>query len=242
MILRRITEHVQAQNWFAVVLDFVIVVVGVFIGIQVANWNAARQDHIQSARFLERLEAEFVQQIVQADRGIASHRQSLQANSRLINGVRAGALDEERLLEDINVATTTSTPPGPSTVFQEFVSSGQTDLIRSDALRSALYDFNSYVSLVRAEFGAFIAPISQASDQLLRAQTIDATGIPSKEFVQLSAIQSVDKAFLLQDPELKHALQKSYGTHDNIHLVLVSIRERMKEILALIEAEQGRAN
>lgn len=42
MILRRITEHVRAQNWFAVALDFVIVVVGVFIGIQVANWNEER--------------------------------------------------------------------------------------------------------------------------------------------------------------------------------------------------------
>ena len=42
MILRRITEHVKAQNWTAVVLDFVIVVVGVFIGIQVSNWNDAR--------------------------------------------------------------------------------------------------------------------------------------------------------------------------------------------------------
>ena len=42
MILRRITKHVTDQNWFAVFIDFFIVVVGVFIGIQVANWNDAR--------------------------------------------------------------------------------------------------------------------------------------------------------------------------------------------------------
>ena len=42
MLLRRITEHVKAQNWFAVALDFLIVVTGVFIGIQVSNWNEAR--------------------------------------------------------------------------------------------------------------------------------------------------------------------------------------------------------
>ena len=41
MILRRVAEHVQAQNWFAVALDFLIVVVGVFVGIEVANWNEA---------------------------------------------------------------------------------------------------------------------------------------------------------------------------------------------------------
>lgn len=33
MILRRLTKHVKDQNWFAVALDFLIVVVGVFIGI-----------------------------------------------------------------------------------------------------------------------------------------------------------------------------------------------------------------
>ncbi len=42
MILRRIAEHVKAQNWLAVALDFVIVVLGVFVAMQVANWNVAR--------------------------------------------------------------------------------------------------------------------------------------------------------------------------------------------------------
>lgn len=39
MLLRRITQHVRDQNWIAIVLDFVIVVAGVFVGIQVANWK-----------------------------------------------------------------------------------------------------------------------------------------------------------------------------------------------------------
>ena len=58
MLLRRITEHVKAQNWFAVAIDFVIVVVGVFIGIQVANWNEARLEVQQGAKFAERLKAD----------------------------------------------------------------------------------------------------------------------------------------------------------------------------------------
>jgi len=43
MLLRRITEHVETQNWTAIGIDFFIVVMGVFIGIQVANWNDASQ-------------------------------------------------------------------------------------------------------------------------------------------------------------------------------------------------------
>lgn len=52
MLLRRITHHVKNQNWFAVFLDFVIVVIGVFIGIQVANWNEARAEAVREQEVL----------------------------------------------------------------------------------------------------------------------------------------------------------------------------------------------
>jgi hypothetical protein len=56
-------EHVNAQNWFAVGVDFVIVVVGVYIGIEVANWNDVRNDNIGLVASLERLDKEVSQNI-----------------------------------------------------------------------------------------------------------------------------------------------------------------------------------
>ena len=53
MLLRRITQHVKDQNWFAVALDFIIVVAGVVIGIQVANWNDNRAARAETDRTLE---------------------------------------------------------------------------------------------------------------------------------------------------------------------------------------------
>ncbi|MEM1145818.1 MAG: hypothetical protein AAGI88_24860 [Pseudomonadota bacterium] len=58
MLLRRVTEHVRAQNWTAVWIDFMIVVVGVFIGIQVANWNDGRASRLDYVQALERARAE----------------------------------------------------------------------------------------------------------------------------------------------------------------------------------------
>lgn len=52
MLLRRVTEHVKTQNWTAVALDFAIVVVGVFIGIQVSNWNDARAERAMEERII----------------------------------------------------------------------------------------------------------------------------------------------------------------------------------------------
>lgn len=51
MILRRIREHVTHHNWFAVAVDFIIVVIGVFVGIQASNWNQARIQRQQAREY-----------------------------------------------------------------------------------------------------------------------------------------------------------------------------------------------
>ncbi len=42
MLLRRITKHVTEQNWFAVFIDFLIVVIGILIAFQITEWNESR--------------------------------------------------------------------------------------------------------------------------------------------------------------------------------------------------------
>lgn len=59
MILRRVIQHVKKQEWTAIWIDLVIVVVGVFIGIQVNNWNEARKVREGEHDYLVRLSNEF---------------------------------------------------------------------------------------------------------------------------------------------------------------------------------------
>lgn len=63
MILRRLTANLRAQNWTAIVIEFVIVVLGVFIGTQVANWNQARLEKQATNRMLEQLRPELQNQL-----------------------------------------------------------------------------------------------------------------------------------------------------------------------------------
>ena len=56
MLLRSITKHVREQNWFAVALDFFIVVAGILIAFQITNLNEARQERQRTERLFERLE------------------------------------------------------------------------------------------------------------------------------------------------------------------------------------------
>jgi len=79
MLLRSMTKHVRDQNWFAVFLDFSIVVVGVFIGLQVANWSAKQSDKAEYARALERLDVETTANLQALDTLDASTKQILTA-------------------------------------------------------------------------------------------------------------------------------------------------------------------
>ena len=68
------------------------------------------------------------------DRSLAVHGASLAAATRLIHGIRDGRLEEDSPNQDIDDATGSATPPGPSTIFEELVSSGRLRLFRSTQL------------------------------------------------------------------------------------------------------------
>jgi len=65
MILSSVSKHVKEQNWFAVFIDFFIVVIGVFIGIQVANWNDNKTEKERERVLLGEVRYELIESIRQ---------------------------------------------------------------------------------------------------------------------------------------------------------------------------------
>jgi len=61
MILRRFMKHVTDQNWFAVGLDVLVVITGIFLGMQVTEWNEGRKERIQETIFMNRLHSEVIE-------------------------------------------------------------------------------------------------------------------------------------------------------------------------------------
>ena len=55
MILRRLAESIREQNWFTVLLEVLIVVIGIFVGLQVDDWNRARIEQDEESEYLARL-------------------------------------------------------------------------------------------------------------------------------------------------------------------------------------------
>jgi hypothetical protein len=55
MILRRLANCMRAQDWAAVAIELAMVMVGVFLGLQVSNWNDSRKERALEATYLARI-------------------------------------------------------------------------------------------------------------------------------------------------------------------------------------------
>lgn len=136
MILRRLTAHVKAQDWFAAAVDFVIVVLGVFVGLQANNWNAARTTDQRSravtAQLVEDLRDEawgFQYLLEYSDDVLQNAEQALGAlESR-------AAMSDESFLAAAYRATQYREPRRRRSTFDELISTGEIGLIRDRTLR-----------------------------------------------------------------------------------------------------------
>ena len=118
MLLRRISTHVTEQNWFAVGIDFVIVVVGVFIGIEVANWNDIQNNKSGLSASLARLDKEVSRNIDMIEEVLirfAESREDLNQGREALNDC-AFSPDAEEALERLLWKLTHDVQPNFATV------------------------------------------------------------------------------------------------------------------------------
>lgn len=151
MILRRIIEHVKKQEWTAIAIDFLIVVMGVFIGIQVSNWNAARQARIDERAFVERLHDDVM---VAESKSARLRERRFGQNKAIIDAMAVifGGTDRKTLSDDECVFVafshdyTLTAPAIPS--FEELLSSGRLDVLRDAELKRALAGFQQSLEVL----------------------------------------------------------------------------------------------
>lgn len=141
MILRRLTEHVKTQNWFAVALDFLIVVLGVFVATQVSNWNAARADNDRARSYLERLGNDLAADIATGERKQAFRAEVAgfgRAGLAYAETGEAGDRSQWDLLLAYFQASQVDEYNLTDATYEELKSAGELGLIRSEAIREAL--------------------------------------------------------------------------------------------------------
>ena len=138
MILQRLATSIRKQDWFTVLIETLIVVFGVFIGLQVNNWNAERVARAEADDLLARMlvEAEEAQTDMAEYR--AQHAMILdratKLSLRLTDVDRCVSMDDDT--KQLVLAVGDFPPPRFSlATASEAIESGRLAVIGSDDIR-----------------------------------------------------------------------------------------------------------
>lgn len=126
MVIRKMRDHVITSNWLAVGIDLIIVVIGVFLGIQASNWNTARNEGAEArvvrSRLIQDLRAN---EAVLAGRQVY-YRQVRQHALRALEGFTSRQADlGEQFLVDAYQSTQVNLRPVRRYLYDELVAAGK---------------------------------------------------------------------------------------------------------------------
>lgn len=237
MLLRSVTSHVKDQNWFAVFLDFFIVVVGVFIGIQVANWNEEQGKLQDLERLLARLEVDLEVLSEDVARSKATYYETASVIESGVAVLKSkGALSNEGAIALGEAAWMLRwLSPVPNS-FEEMVSTGGLDLVDSFEVRSALIDVQSYSELAALTLDFWSEPYLGANNTLAKYWTVEydrSLNSVSRKLV------GVDAASLASDEEALGALATNLRLRTNLHEISILYEKAVNDALQSIRKREA---
>ena len=246
MILRRVAHRLKQQEWTAIAIELVLVVLGVFIGIQVSNWNEARKEHSLEAVYLDRIAQDIRGDIVEINEiiHVSTVRMSVlnrllrEANGRELptgfNSARGrievqavpGYSDTDPNLPGIALFIL-STLDGNRSAYETVINTGGIAVMRDDRTLRKIQDY--YASVDKALH--FEVGLEQNRDKLIDAQR--KIGISPMDAMTVHELATVYAA----SPELR-ATAENYWLHTNRHLKLM--HDLQRDARALSDSIQHR--
>lgn len=139
MILSRLSTALRTQNWMLLILELLIVIGGVFIGIQAANWNSDRHERGLEREYLSRILDDLNQDARSLELNIGYWEQVAAFGDTALAYAESGrASGGWPVLIAFYQASQYNPYAARSTAFSELQSSGNLRLITDAALRDAL--------------------------------------------------------------------------------------------------------
>jgi hypothetical protein len=243
--LLRIAEHLRTQNWTAIAIDFVIVVLGVFVGIQVANWNDERRTQQREAEFIARLHVDFERIDARLTEDGERWERNLESSKRLLSDLAARRLhgtwrrNESAMLVDLNNITSTRSAAPRAATYVEMQSAAQLGILRDTRLRDALRDYDVLANRAAGLHATLVQRTEPFRIHLVSHLTFDAglTRESLREQVASGATRAdyfdnVDLDALAADPTSRVALTQHASTFLDHLLVIHYQQESARAALA----------
>lgn len=149
MILRRFIQHTKEQNWYAVGLDVIVVIVGIFLGMQVTEWNENRVKRNLELEILRDLSSELSQYQEWIEIAGKKYDSSRQAIDTMLSAIHSDeSISEEEVNQlAIRIRQYYRLADGTSTL-QFLISDERFDFISDKDLKMAISDIASLLTLV----------------------------------------------------------------------------------------------
>lgn len=151
MLLRRFLTHFKTRDWIAIIVDFLIVVVGIFVGLQVDQWNQERKERILESQYVLSIKSDLQADIAELDRTIELARQRALSGRLLINAINENRIDDDptEFVWAVFSSLLLNYPSYNRTTVDELSSTGNLRIIRDEALKSSLAEY--YAMIYRHE-------------------------------------------------------------------------------------------
>ncbi|MEQ9505219.1 MAG: hypothetical protein RLO80_03035 [Hyphomonas sp.] len=238
MLLRRLTQHVRDQNWFAVGLDFVIVVIGVFVGLQVSNWNEARHTDSQREHVETRLLSDFTLMHEDVVAAAENHEDVIESLHILRGAIARGrALPEEdqAIKAALSVGFSYQSPIHRSGTFLELVSSGRLDLISKEELRVALLRYDTRAQRVLFNLNQIRNYMHTNMPDLNAYKAFAPLTRDDRGRITLSPVETYDLEGMASDPEFRNALDLLIENQTWIQINISGQEAALEEVLQVLQ-------
>lgn len=241
MILNNLAKAIRRQNYYAVFLEFFIVIAGVVIGFQINAWNEDRQEREREALILSRLAADFAQLERSTLGKLEQFGLFSSAGARIMEAVRNGTPpppDDRQFKSDLNLALQGTAPTERSATFVELLSNGQMYLIRDEELRRALTAFDEYILQTRTTFQV-LTDLNVQYGKAVGTKIVYADDIGADGRVAALAVGSYDFEAMVDDPAFLPSLSMVRRTHAYALSLHGFILDRIRTVQGLLAAEEA---
>ena len=232
--LRRVQQHLLDHNWIAAAVDLAIVVIGVFLGIEAANWNEARKERREERRYYAQIieDLRVDQQTLQDAEQISrlNDQAAEQSLRTLASGIPNGTAPGH-LAVQFQRAGFLKLPWPEKRTYDELISTGNIGLLRDQQAKSALANYYGQFNELRQW------------DELLREQQgryWDATAGVLPRAVLQAGIRGREPPLTV--PQMNDILVRARA-RSGIHDMLVSMAAHQERVRRDSEflSESGRA-
>ena len=93
MLLRRLAGHLRNDNWFTIILELVVVVVGLFLAFQLDRWYESQRNKSDLQAHLVSLREDFTDNETQLNLAISQGNQEMEAAITLRDEIRKDSPD-----------------------------------------------------------------------------------------------------------------------------------------------------